>query len=49
MEIIRVVYVEKELRGIQFSAQAVMHRFIGSVVEYKVGLLTHYISSVTSV
>ena len=33
MEIIRVVYLEKELGGIQFSAQAVMHRFIGSVVE----------------
>ena len=33
MESIDVVYVEKELGGIQFSARAVMHRFIGSVVE----------------
>ena len=33
MESIDVVYVEKELGGIQFSTRAVMHRFIGSVVE----------------
>ena len=33
MKIIHVVYVEKELGGIQFSAQAMMHPFIGSVVE----------------
>ena len=29
----RCMYVEKELGGLQFSARAVMHRFIGSVVE----------------
>ena len=33
MESIHVVYVEKELGGIQFAAPAVIHWFIGSVVE----------------
>ena len=46
---IHVVYKEKESGEIQFSVQVVMHGFIRSVVEQKVGLLTNQIPSVTDV